>query len=112
MIPGLRLLRLERTLAEGLPGLPISPVLSAFQIPGADEPQDPSGSEDAKGNLESPKQGSGKMKLKSRLSGKWDSPPDAIFLNIRLQPREWEYKTISRMASFFLLKPQNCFSYR
>ncbi|KAM5328361.1 PDZ domain-containing protein 2 isoform 2-T3 [Glossophaga mutica] len=38
-------------------------------IPGADEPQDPCGSEDSKGNLESPKQGSGKMKLKSRLSG-------------------------------------------
>ncbi|KAF6126356.1 PDZ domain containing 2 [Phyllostomus discolor] len=38
-------------------------------IPGADEPHDPGGSEDAKGNLESPKQGGGKMKLKSRLSG-------------------------------------------
>ncbi|XP_054439968.1 PDZ domain-containing protein 2 [Pteronotus mesoamericanus] len=38
-------------------------------IPGADEPQDSCGSEDSKGNLESPKQGSSKMKLKSRLSG-------------------------------------------
>ncbi|XP_053770062.1 PDZ domain-containing protein 2 isoform X2 [Desmodus rotundus] len=38
-------------------------------IPGADEPQESCGSEDSKGNLESPKQGSGKMKLKSRLSG-------------------------------------------
>ncbi|XP_066229950.1 PDZ domain-containing protein 2 isoform X2 [Saccopteryx leptura] len=38
-------------------------------IPGADEPQDSGGSEDLKGNLESPKQGSSKMKLKSRLSG-------------------------------------------
>ncbi|KAM7147192.1 PDZ domain-containing protein 2 isoform 1-T2 [Molossus nigricans] len=37
-------------------------------IPGAGEPQD-CGSEDCKGNLESPKQGSSKMKLKSRLSG-------------------------------------------
>ncbi|XP_045141203.1 PDZ domain-containing protein 2 [Echinops telfairi] len=34
-----------------------------------DEPQDPAGPEDPKGNLESPKQGGSKMKLKSRLSG-------------------------------------------
>ncbi|XP_053513254.1 PDZ domain-containing protein 2 isoform X2 [Artibeus jamaicensis] len=38
-------------------------------VPGADEAHDPGGSEDAKGNLESPKQGGSKMKLKSRLSG-------------------------------------------
>uniref|UniRef100_A0A673T252 PDZ domain-containing protein 2 n=1 Tax=Suricata suricatta TaxID=37032 RepID=A0A673T252_SURSU len=38
-------------------------------MPGTDEPQDPCGPEDSKGNLESPKQGSSKMKLKSRLSG-------------------------------------------
>ncbi|XP_032966267.1 PDZ domain-containing protein 2 isoform X1 [Rhinolophus ferrumequinum] len=38
-------------------------------IPGTDEPQDSCSSEDCKGNLESPKQGSSKMKLKSRLSG-------------------------------------------
>ncbi|KAM8816126.1 PDZ domain-containing protein 2 [Rhynchonycteris naso] len=38
-------------------------------IPGADEPQDSCGSEDSKGNLDSPKQGNSKMKLKSRLSG-------------------------------------------
>ncbi|ELK16807.1 PDZ domain-containing protein 2 [Pteropus alecto] len=44
---------------------------SAIQgaIPRADEPQDSCGSEDSKGSLESPKQGSSKMKLKSRLSG-------------------------------------------
>ncbi|KAM5264439.1 PDZ domain-containing protein 2 [Ctenodactylus gundi] len=38
-------------------------------IPGTDEPQDLCGPEEAKGNLESPKQGNNKMKLKSRLSG-------------------------------------------
>ncbi|XP_006873571.1 PREDICTED: PDZ domain-containing protein 2 [Chrysochloris asiatica] len=38
-------------------------------IPRADETQDPCGPEEPKGNLESPKQGSSKMKLKSRLSG-------------------------------------------
>ncbi|XP_054544223.1 PDZ domain-containing protein 2 isoform X2 [Talpa occidentalis] len=38
-------------------------------MPGTDEPQDLCGPEDSKGNLESPKQGSSKMKLKSRLSG-------------------------------------------
>ncbi|XP_019503416.1 PREDICTED: PDZ domain-containing protein 2 isoform X2 [Hipposideros armiger] len=38
-------------------------------IPGTDELQDSCGSEDCRGNLESPKQGSSKMKLKSRLSG-------------------------------------------
>ncbi|KAM6224381.1 PDZ domain-containing protein 2 [Rhynchocyon petersi] len=37
--------------------------------PRTDEPQDPGGLEEPKGNLESPKQGSSKMKLKSRLSG-------------------------------------------
>ncbi|XP_036081466.1 PDZ domain-containing protein 2 isoform X2 [Rousettus aegyptiacus] len=44
---------------------------SAIQgaVPRADEPQDSCGSEDSKGSLESPKQGSSKMKLKSRLSG-------------------------------------------
>ncbi|XP_007097502.2 PDZ domain-containing protein 2-like isoform X3 [Panthera tigris] len=38
-------------------------------MPGTDEPQDSCGPEEPKGNLESPKQGSSKMKLKSRLSG-------------------------------------------
>ncbi|XP_046527745.1 PDZ domain-containing protein 2 isoform X2 [Equus quagga] len=38
-------------------------------MPGTEEPQDVCGPEDSKGNLESPKQGSSKMKLKSRLSG-------------------------------------------
>ncbi|XP_062939897.1 PDZ domain-containing protein 2 isoform X2 [Cynocephalus volans] len=38
-------------------------------MPGTDEPQDVCGSEEPKGNLESPKQGSSKVKLKSRLSG-------------------------------------------
>nr|XP_036857654.1 PDZ domain-containing protein 2 isoform X6 [Manis javanica] len=44
---------------------------SAIQgaMPGTDEPQDLCGLEESKGNLESPKQGSSKMKLKSRLSG-------------------------------------------
>lgn len=44
---------------------PLTSVLSAFQLPGTEDSQ-----EDLKGNLESPKQGSNKMKLKSRLSGK------------------------------------------
>ncbi|XP_004385279.1 PDZ domain-containing protein 2 [Trichechus manatus latirostris] len=38
-------------------------------MPRTDGPQDPCGPEEPKGNLESPKQGSSKMKLKSRLSG-------------------------------------------
>ncbi|XP_047623561.1 PDZ domain-containing protein 2 isoform X3 [Phacochoerus africanus] len=38
-------------------------------MPGTEEPQDSCGPEESKGNLESPKQGSNKMKLKSRLSG-------------------------------------------
>nr|XP_054360610.1 PDZ domain-containing protein 2 isoform X2 [Mirounga angustirostris] len=38
-------------------------------MPASDEPQDSGGPEESKGNLESPKQGSSKMKLKSRLSG-------------------------------------------
>ncbi|XP_006896867.1 PREDICTED: PDZ domain-containing protein 2 [Elephantulus edwardii] len=38
-------------------------------VPRTDESQDPCGTEEPKGNLESPKQGSSKMKLKSRLSG-------------------------------------------
>ncbi|XP_057564085.1 PDZ domain-containing protein 2 isoform X3 [Hippopotamus amphibius kiboko] len=38
-------------------------------MPGTEDPQDAHGPEEAKGNLESPKQGSSKMKLKSRLSG-------------------------------------------
>ncbi|XP_034512940.1 PDZ domain-containing protein 2 isoform X1 [Ailuropoda melanoleuca] len=38
-------------------------------MPGTDEPQDAGGPEESKGNLESPKQGSSKLKLKSRLSG-------------------------------------------
>ncbi|XP_045855544.1 PDZ domain-containing protein 2 isoform X2 [Meles meles] len=38
-------------------------------MPGTDESQDSGGPEESKGNLESPKQGSSKMKLKSRLSG-------------------------------------------
>ncbi|XP_008051497.1 PDZ domain-containing protein 2 [Carlito syrichta] len=38
-------------------------------MPGTDEPQDVCSSEDSKGNLESPKQGNSKIKLKSRLSG-------------------------------------------
>uniref|UniRef100_A0A8P0TTP6 PDZ domain-containing protein 2 n=1 Tax=Canis lupus familiaris TaxID=9615 RepID=A0A8P0TTP6_CANLF len=38
-------------------------------MPGTDEPQDSCGPDESKGNLESPKQGSSKMKLKSRLSG-------------------------------------------
>nr|XP_058163480.1 PDZ domain-containing protein 2 isoform X2 [Dasypus novemcinctus] len=38
-------------------------------MPGMGEPHDPCGPEESKGNLESPKQGSSKMKLKSRLSG-------------------------------------------
>ncbi|KAG8512649.1 PDZ domain-containing protein 2, partial [Galemys pyrenaicus] len=37
--------------------------------PGTDENQDLCGPDESKGNLESPKQGSSKMKLKSRLSG-------------------------------------------
>ncbi|KAL4822397.1 hypothetical protein H8958_004651 [Nasalis larvatus] len=39
------------------------------RMPGTDEPQDVCGAEESKGNLESPKQGSNKIKLKSRLSG-------------------------------------------
>uniref|UniRef100_A0A8D1V558 PDZ domain-containing protein 2 n=1 Tax=Sus scrofa TaxID=9823 RepID=A0A8D1V558_PIG len=39
------------------------------KMPGTEEPQDSCGPEESKGNLESPKQGSNKMKLKSRLSG-------------------------------------------
>ncbi|XP_074242934.1 PDZ domain-containing protein 2 isoform X6 [Saimiri boliviensis] len=38
-------------------------------MPGTDEPQDVCGAEESKGNLDSPKQGSNKIKLKSRLSG-------------------------------------------
>ncbi|XP_027835941.1 PDZ domain-containing protein 2 isoform X2 [Ovis aries] len=38
-------------------------------MPGTEEPHDACGPEESKGNLESPKQGSSKMKLKSRLSG-------------------------------------------
>ncbi|XP_037654661.1 PDZ domain-containing protein 2 isoform X2 [Choloepus didactylus] len=38
-------------------------------MPGIGEPQDPCGTEESKENSESPKQGSSKMKLKSRLSG-------------------------------------------
>ncbi|XP_063114103.1 PDZ domain-containing protein 2 isoform X2 [Cavia porcellus] len=38
-------------------------------MPGTDELQDVCGPEEPKGNLQSPQQGSGKMKLKSRLSG-------------------------------------------
>ncbi|XP_014637050.1 PREDICTED: PDZ domain-containing protein 2 isoform X2 [Ceratotherium simum simum] len=38
-------------------------------MPGTEEPQDLCGLEESKGNLESPKQGSSKLKLKSRLSG-------------------------------------------
>ncbi|KAB1281405.1 PDZ domain-containing protein 2 [Camelus dromedarius] len=49
--------------------LAVSSGLSAFQMPGTEEPQDACGPEESKGNLESPKQGSSKMKLKSRLSG-------------------------------------------
>ncbi|XP_047411219.1 PDZ domain-containing protein 2 isoform X2 [Sciurus carolinensis] len=41
----------------------------ASKMPETDEPQDVCGPEDSKGNLESPKQGNSKMKLKSRLSG-------------------------------------------
>ncbi|XP_049717620.1 PDZ domain-containing protein 2 isoform X2 [Elephas maximus indicus] len=41
----------------------------ASKMPRTDGPQDPCGLEEPKGNLESPKQGSNKMKLKSRLSG-------------------------------------------
>ncbi|XP_012577286.1 PREDICTED: PDZ domain-containing protein 2 isoform X1 [Condylura cristata] len=44
-----------------------SSVLGA--MPGTEEPQDLCGPEESKGNLESPKQGGSKMKLKSRLSG-------------------------------------------
>ncbi|XP_029420603.1 PDZ domain-containing protein 2 isoform X2 [Nannospalax galili] len=38
-------------------------------MPGSEESQDVGSTEEAKGNLDSPKQGSSKMKLKSRLSG-------------------------------------------
>ncbi|XP_023558129.1 PDZ domain-containing protein 2 isoform X2 [Octodon degus] len=38
-------------------------------MPGTDEPQDVCGPEESKGSLQSPKQGSSKLKLKSRLSG-------------------------------------------
>ncbi|XP_066886951.1 PDZ domain-containing protein 2 isoform X2 [Kogia breviceps] len=38
-------------------------------MPGTEDPQDACGPEESKGPLESPKQGSSKMKLKSRLSG-------------------------------------------
>ncbi|GAB1299264.1 PDZ domain-containing 2 [Apodemus speciosus] len=38
-------------------------------MPGSEESQDVGSSEESKGNLESPKQGNSKMKLKSRLSG-------------------------------------------
>ncbi|XP_007949801.1 PDZ domain-containing protein 2 [Orycteropus afer afer] len=41
----------------------------ASKMPRTDEPQDPCSPEEPKGNLESPKQGSSKMKLRSRLSG-------------------------------------------
>ncbi|KAL0628626.1 PDZ domain-containing protein 2 [Plecturocebus cupreus] len=47
-------------------------VLTGFHhMPGTDEPQDVCGAEESKGNLDSPKQGSNKIKLKSRLSGRW-----------------------------------------
>ncbi|XP_052015511.1 PDZ domain-containing protein 2 isoform X2 [Apodemus sylvaticus] len=39
------------------------------RMPGSEESQDVGSSEESKGNLESPKQGNSKMKLKSRLSG-------------------------------------------
>lgn len=40
---------------------------------GPEESQDVGSSEESKGsNLESPKQGNSKMKLKSRLSGEWE----------------------------------------
>ncbi|KAM9679808.1 PDZ domain-containing protein 2 isoform 2-T2 [Dama dama] len=48
-------------------GTGASPVQRA--MPGTEEPHDACGPEESKGNLESPKQGSSKMKLKSRLSG-------------------------------------------
>lgn len=57
------------SLTTGL-ACPISYVLTALQMPGTDELQDVCGPEEPKGNLQSPQQGSGKMKLKSRLSGK------------------------------------------
>ncbi|KAI4561376.1 hypothetical protein MJT46_012066 [Ovis ammon polii x Ovis aries] len=43
--------------------------VSCKSMPGTEEPHDACGPEESKGNLESPKQGSSKMKLKSRLSG-------------------------------------------
>lgn len=42
-------------------------------MPGSEESQDVGSSEESKGSLESPKQGNNKMKLKSRLSGKWET---------------------------------------
>lgn len=78
VIPRLLLLEPWDNVSEGIvPTSHISSVLSAFQIPGAG---DSCGSEDSKGNLESPKQGNSKMKLKSRLSGKWGFLSDTIFL--------------------------------
>lgn len=59
---------------------PISPALFAFQMPGTEEAQDPCGPEGSKSNSESPKQGGGKTKPKSRLSGEWEPLPGATLL--------------------------------
>lgn len=59
-------------------------------MPGTEESQDSGGPEESKGNLESPKQGSSKMKLKSRLSGEWSPVPDAACPKVNFQPQEFE----------------------
>lgn len=64
------------------PPLPSARCSLHFQMPASDEPQDSGGPEESKGNLESPKQGSSKMKLKSRLSGEWNSLPDVACLKV------------------------------
>lgn len=59
-------------------------------MPGSEESQDVGSSEESKGNLESPKQGNSKTKLKSRLSGK--NPPLPVENETGLQPREWGWE--------------------
>ena len=76
---------------------PINSVLSAFQMPGTEEPHDACGPEESKGNLESPKQGSSKMKLKSRLSGKWTLPAWLGAYGLR----SGKIKLLARSALFF-----------
>lgn len=64
-------------------------------MPDSEESQDVGSSEESKGSLESPKQGNNKMKLKSRLSGKWHTLP--VENERSLQSREWESEPTNRM---------------